>query len=216
MYTNLSLRHFKCFSRAEISLKPLTMLTGLNSSGKSSVMQAIRIIAGGELLHGYGNCVSTLGDKAKISLELSGHQHQCIIEKDNTYFEPILPKSNVLSNNLHYISADRLGPLNFLPYKRRADKAGEKGENVLSYLETYDSGVPEILRRKGYEEFSSVKEQIRAWMEIISPGLKFDYKTIEESDIALFNFSGFRPVDVGFGLSYTLPAFKRNTHCNKE
>ncbi|WP_415949143.1 AAA family ATPase [Streptomyces sp. KLOTTS4A1] len=40
----LTLHNFKAFQNAEIPLGPLTLLTGLNSSGKSSVLQAIALL----------------------------------------------------------------------------------------------------------------------------------------------------------------------------
>ncbi len=39
--TELSLANFKAFSAVTLTMRPLTVLTGLNSSGKSSVIQAI-------------------------------------------------------------------------------------------------------------------------------------------------------------------------------
>lgn len=41
MLTRLEMKNFKCFAHEYIKLKPLTLLTGTNSSGKSSVIQAI-------------------------------------------------------------------------------------------------------------------------------------------------------------------------------
>jgi predicted ATPase len=41
MLTKLVLENFKCFNHADIVFKPLTILTGTNSSGKSSVIQAV-------------------------------------------------------------------------------------------------------------------------------------------------------------------------------
>ncbi|MGW3469471.1 AAA family ATPase [Saccharopolyspora sp. NPDC000995] len=41
MITALRIRNFKCFLDAEFDLRPLTMLTGLNGSGKSTVVQAL-------------------------------------------------------------------------------------------------------------------------------------------------------------------------------
>ncbi|MEV5928980.1 AAA family ATPase [Streptomyces sp. GESEQ-13] len=40
----LTLTNFKAFARQEISLTPFTLLTGLNSSGKSSVLQALALL----------------------------------------------------------------------------------------------------------------------------------------------------------------------------
>ena len=44
MITKIELKGFKSYVDNTFELKPLTILTGLNSSGKSSVIQAIRIM----------------------------------------------------------------------------------------------------------------------------------------------------------------------------
>ncbi|MDT3395924.1 DUF3696 domain-containing protein [Streptomyces sp. B1866] len=44
MITTLGIRNFKCFSDAEFALRPLTVLTGLNGSGKSTVVQALLLV----------------------------------------------------------------------------------------------------------------------------------------------------------------------------
>jgi len=44
MLTQIELRHFKCFKQLKLPLKPLTLLTGSNASGKSSVIQAIVLL----------------------------------------------------------------------------------------------------------------------------------------------------------------------------
>ncbi|GAA3749425.1 putative ATPase [Spinactinospora alkalitolerans] len=44
MLDRIQLTNFKAFRQAEIPLRPLTLLTGLNSSGKSTVMQSLALI----------------------------------------------------------------------------------------------------------------------------------------------------------------------------
>ena len=44
MLTRLELRSFKCFELLRLPLAPLTLLTGLNASGKSTVLQAIVLL----------------------------------------------------------------------------------------------------------------------------------------------------------------------------
>ena len=44
MIDKISLYGFKSYVNQDFSLRPLTILTGLNSSGKSSVIQAVRIL----------------------------------------------------------------------------------------------------------------------------------------------------------------------------
>lgn len=66
MITQLTLVNFKAFRRLELPMGPLTLLTGLNSSGKSSVLQALGMIrqsydAGGLRGLGIGNDASEDG-----------------------------------------------------------------------------------------------------------------------------------------------------------
>lgn len=44
MLTQLDLRHFKCFEQLHLPLSPLTLLSGTNASGKSSVLQALVLL----------------------------------------------------------------------------------------------------------------------------------------------------------------------------
>ncbi len=44
MLTRLELRFFKCFEHLRLPLAPLTLLTGLNASGKSSVLQSFVLL----------------------------------------------------------------------------------------------------------------------------------------------------------------------------
>ena len=43
MFQRIDLLHFKCFELLRLPLRPLTLLSGLNASGKSSVMQAFAL-----------------------------------------------------------------------------------------------------------------------------------------------------------------------------
>ncbi len=44
MVTQIDLKRFKCFELLRLPVRPLTMLSGINASGKSSVMQALAIL----------------------------------------------------------------------------------------------------------------------------------------------------------------------------
>jgi predicted ATPase len=207
MINNLHLKYFKCFRDNDIMFSPLTLLTGLNSSGKSSVMQAIRIATNNKLVDGYGDCISELGTEAEIVLELNSNTYTTRIKRGAGG----IISSDFITNqesSIQYIAADRAGPANYLPFDSNSFEVGEKGENVLSYLTRFSDGgvtVPEGLRREGYELYSGIKEQVVAWLGMICPGLRFDYSIVPNADIVFSTFSGFRAKDVGFGLSYTLP-----------
>ena len=44
MLTRLRLINFKCFEDEDINLKPLTLLSGLNGMGKSTVLQSLLLL----------------------------------------------------------------------------------------------------------------------------------------------------------------------------
>lgn len=44
MFEEMELRHFKCFEKVNLPLAPLTLLSGANASGKSSVLQALVLL----------------------------------------------------------------------------------------------------------------------------------------------------------------------------
>ncbi|MEO5355907.1 MAG: DUF3696 domain-containing protein [Nitrospirae bacterium YQR-1] len=71
MLTEIYLEYFKCFERLRLPLAPLTLLTGLNASGKSSILQALLLLhqtavdntySDSLLLHGSVIRLGTAGD----------------------------------------------------------------------------------------------------------------------------------------------------------
>lgn len=44
MIKAMELTNFKCFHRQQIAFRPLTLLTGVNSAGKSTVIQALLLL----------------------------------------------------------------------------------------------------------------------------------------------------------------------------
>lgn len=44
MLQRIRLEHFKCFEKLKLPLAPLTLLTGLNASGKSTIIQALALL----------------------------------------------------------------------------------------------------------------------------------------------------------------------------
>lgn len=52
MLNGMELTNFKCFQRQRIDFRPLTLLTGVNSAGKSTVIQAFFLSLAKEKKHG--------------------------------------------------------------------------------------------------------------------------------------------------------------------
>lgn len=209
MLHKLHLKSFKCFEDKTILFAPLTLLTGLNCSGKSSVLQALRIAKEGKLLDGLGDArdlrCSSSSDFPEITVYFASNiSITCTIAEFDVIKTDDIPK---YSDKLYYISADRFGPKVSLPFKNNVSHVGDNGENVYAFLSQYrnQGGVPDLLRHESIPDTSSIIEQIRAWLTIISPGISFDFQIYENADISTGSFADYRPTNVGFGLSYALP-----------
>ncbi|MBO7566146.1 MAG: DUF3696 domain-containing protein [Bacteroidales bacterium] len=224
MFNNIHLKGFKSFVDETIELKPLTLLTGLNSSGKSSVIQAIRMMENvgydrSLLLNGHGGFgeLCNIYTRSELLMELTYKSFTYWIKSDKNrtqftysaippdysgYFSPFFC-------DLSYIGADRLGaqpniPINS-PYNEK--KMDSRGENVLSVLDSYSSEnvtLDERLKPENAEGLT-LDYVVNGWLKYIAPNVKFEYKVDRKADISYSRFNGFRATNVGFGLSYTLP-----------
>jgi len=127
--------------------------------------------------------------------------------------------NNLLGNSFQFLSAERWGPRISMPLNRSHNSQtylGKYGEYLISVLKKFENTkLPnEMLPKHPDSSSRDVQAQIGAWLNEISPGSTFDFKSIKEADSGLYTFSyrskigktrAFRPTNVGFGLSYTLP-----------
>ncbi|MDR1533489.1 MAG: DUF3696 domain-containing protein [Planctomycetota bacterium] len=213
MITKLSLENFKAFEKETFELGWLNVLAGLNSSGKSSVIQAIRLLHEKKPLDGLGPLKEYIRSSAKG--ESKGFVVKCAV-RDGRQFEfsfareAACPKyGESLPGVVSSISADRFGPKNSLPLNVGGviQTVGARGENIVDFLARLDRDwddlrIPPALAAK---EGTGVKNNIVEWLRILSPGVDFAYETDYRMDAGRTEFNRYRPVHVGFGLSYALP-----------
>lgn len=220
MISKLHLENFKTFLELNMDFSKLTVLTGKNSSGKSSVIQAIRILKeycyrGDSYFYMQESPIMTLKskiaiadfmrlsfvyDEKKVSCRVSGNDSELLVDADNT-----LALTREEYDSISYISADRYGPRNFFEMNSLISKnVGEKGENVFSFLETNKNAykiVPEVLRLN--KENKILKDNINDWLNVITPGAELTYTNYDNKYFP--KYSGIAPVETGYGLSFSLP-----------
>jgi predicted ATPase len=214
MVTTLSLKNFKAFEDEELEFSLLNVLTGLNNSGKSSVIQALRLLNEQRPLPEMGPLdVYIRSDTKEFALMCKQKAKQGIVTFSyskviNEIMEKLYGHSSI-ADIVSYISADRLGPQNSLPLSIDEDitTVGNRGEHIIDFLTHLDKDwddlqVPDALIAR---EGKGVDTNIREWLRIISPGVNFAYSSDNNADIGRTMFNNHRPVHVGFGLSYTLP-----------
>jgi predicted ATPase len=208
MIKNVELTGFKSFVSQTIDFNKLTVLTGLNSSGKSSVIQSLLMLQkvankdSTALLSGHGD-FDELRNPYEEAIDIKAECSNGFVEIQRN--KPIeLTKSNFFPEII-YVSANRFGPEVLLPIKTSEKGLGSKGENVLQIIDNYsDSQINSILRHEN-SEGDTFLFNLRAWLGVISPNVKFTYRLQKISDSSFAQYNEHRATNVGFGLSYTLP-----------
>jgi predicted ATPase len=208
MLTSISMKNFKVFEDETLELGRLNLLTGLNSSGKSSVIQALRLV----------NPIKT-SDKIGPLKEYIRNDNvefniKCTLENGDQELRFCYNrKSGIIGNDdglisdvFSYISADRWGPRSTLPLYPDGDvppTVGRRGEYIVDFLSSSEElRVPNALTHDGGV---GMKHNIEGWLREISPGVELSYERYLHKDIGMTMFNGRCPVHVGFGLSYALP-----------
>ncbi|MCR5574115.1 MAG: DUF3696 domain-containing protein [Bacteroidaceae bacterium] len=207
MIQELTLKGFKSFYDETIKIAPLTVLTGLNSSGKSSVIQSLRMLRNRGPLPGHGTTeeLTNIYYSTRFSIQIKYTDlrgKECFMgfgpeAQRNTPGYYGIPQFT-------YVSADRFGPRTSIPIDN-SRQLGERGDNVLKIIENNE--WVEIDRRLRHEksEGDTFGYNLRAWLGAITPGVEFKSQIDKMSDSSYSMFDGHRATNVGFGLSYALP-----------
>lgn len=208
MLEQLTLQGFKSFEYAALTLRPLTILTGLNSSGKSTVLQAIRMLenkyrkAGNCLLEGYGDWNELKCDHSDTLTLQATDQQGNMLEITTGESRSTEPETLDFPEVL-YVSADRFGPQKSIPVNYN-NQLGSKGENIVKVIEFLsEREMPECLRHPKAEGIT-FEYNLKAWLGIIAPGVSFRTEIKKDTDMSFTWFDDHRAMNVGFGLSYTL------------
>ncbi|WP_313552348.1 DUF3696 domain-containing protein [Pseudomonas sp.] len=215
MIKYLEIKGFKSFAEEIIELGKLTVLTGLNNSGKSSIIQALRmaLIASGER----GPYIEGLGgySELKSKLTLTGNPIDIFLKDCSdhaTHLKITQVGFNFVEKNvcpiMQFISADRYGPRVALPlisddYENlTVGSCGEFSVHYASLLE--NSRVAPELRHQDSAGIT-LRQQLNWWMSEVSPGIKLDFDVARRYDFSQLGIDGIRPTNSGFGISYVLP-----------
>ncbi len=217
MLSSLELTNFKCFKKLNIPIAPLTLLTGLNNTGKSTILQSLRMLHQYEKtndpnLPGYGPIDEARNRNADLSEDIDIRVND--IEQKSFMMVIHVSIAAKHGNNdlslplMSYLSADRWGPRVFLPLYTKSDElsdVGPHGEYVLDFFERHSQDILPKELRHAASEGNTLEYNVRGWLHEISPEVRFSPQIYKEVDSARASFNGYRPLNVGFGLSYTLP-----------
>jgi predicted ATPase len=257
MLEHIHLENFKVSRDVPVRLAPLTVLAGLNSSGKSTLLQALAALRqsydssgrtdglslSGQLvqLGKYGDLLTegTESDTVAITVVENGKDYRWVFggpidayqSKFNLAPSPIA--EFVTSANFQFLQADRIVPHTLYSqapqHARETGFLGSRGEYAVDFLgleakrpvskaRTFPRtglGISEELLNK-VAPTEGLLDQVAGWLQQLSPGTHLSSVPLAGTDEVLLQFryygrirevptNFYRPTNVGFGLTYSLP-----------
>ena len=207
MIKHIKIHGFKSYVEGELDLCPLPLLTGLNSSGKSSVIQAIRVLTNinQRKLKEEAFFQLSIGDLSEVKNPNCDKVEIKAMFDDDTYTLYSSKENIVLGKmpNVIYVSASRKGATPTIPMFPNY-KLGAEGENVLNVINHYGDEILNDLLQ-GNAEGKTFSYVLTGWLQKISPGIKFEPQLSRQADTSFSLYDQHRSSNVGYGLSYTLP-----------
>ncbi|MBY8211790.1 DUF3696 domain-containing protein [Vibrio fluvialis] len=211
MIKKVSITGYKTFKNEEFYLKNLTVLTGINGSGKSSLIQSIRMLFSAEndrpFLKGLGDYseLKSLYAGAFPLIEISAHDERGN-ENKLELGEDIFTVNRSFNPFIEYISAERLGPKTSLPIKlNHSIGVGEQGEFCADFFNKFKGARVCASLRHPDAAAVTLESQLTEWMRGISPNLTFTFNVDKAHDISTIEIDSRRATNTGFGISYSLP-----------
>lgn len=231
----LSIDGYKCFDKKhEFYLNNITLLTGANSVGKSSVIQSLliaKLLSESDAkntktevslmknkfameLGGYYDIINRQTITGNVEFSLSDFKFGILGEDNdneknkNVIFsmtdEDKLGIKNVFSNGFVYLCADRMVP----HYEYRESDSNEicdcHGSNVGDVFSQHQEDSIFPLRSIGFEKNIKLLMQLDNWCNYIFPGLAV---RVEKTGSQMYKMKMRNDVapNVGFGITYALP-----------
>lgn len=205
MINQLIISGYKSIRRAVIPIQPLNVLSGLNSSGKSSVIQSLRILD--RVARKKDNVLlPELGEENSVRNKLESTMDIVAQYSDDKTIKYSDTSGNYSDfPKVIYVGADRIGPSDIYKYSN-VEELDPRGENVLACIEHYSSlaiDLPEALVPDDCEGVA-FRFVVQGWLKQVSPGVKFNVEKISGMNAHKATYNDFTPYNVGYGLSYSL------------
>ena len=217
MIKKINLKNFKCFADETFFLTDLNILCGLNSSGKSTLIQSLLLLSQSrEVLpeimrlklsgqyYDFGEARDLLNNFAEqdlIEINTSDESQEYFIRanyissSNSLKIDRLINKSsgirferNFPRFHLKYISANRTGPVT-IQNNVEVASINPYGDNVIGFIaDNLERPVP---KRLCHPQGASNKlhDQLDAWLGEISPGIEISVQTFRDLSLAAARFT---------------------------
>lgn len=236
MLAKIRVQGFKCFECENLTLKNLNLFTGINSAGKSSMIQAILLLMQQKeniqnplngkyirlgLIQDVKNTV-TNAKKVKISVEIEGVEEKSQLElyadrEFNTENMEAISKWDFI-----YLSAERMGAEDVYPQNLTNEyRIGIHGEYAFDYL-SQNKWEPLCEPDFQYPEVGmNLGNQVDYWLNYIM-GYQVTAESVSGTEVVKVSYSRklngsreVKPSHVGTGVSYIASVIISALSCKK-
>lgn len=215
MLSKLSIVNFKSIEKQELELRPLTILTGLNSTGKSTCFQSILTALyysspmASLLMDGMDFTFETLRNRnvnaKELSIEIDKEEGNilCKMDTDRTICDNHTDMD--LEKNVFYLSANRLGFSEMETISPKY-KVGIAGEYLFGTFDQEKSS-PVNKRLLMLNDSDTLSSHINHWLSYIL-GIKFEMQTekVSQTKVKVIyksdDLPNLSPQQLGVGVSY--------------
>ncbi len=233
MLDSLQIEGFKCFSKVDISLRAINILSGTNSSGKSTAIQALLLLCNNAVesssspLNGMWLRLGTFDECRNHRTNARFFRVAATLEKDvfqvefrsdddtndvNVLFAAKSASIQELlrldQQHVYYLPANRIGPED--SYHKNFDKVnflGNKAEYIIDFLYKHRKSavLPELIADSASV---TLEYQVNHWLKRLF-GIKNNIMDLGLSNSLSVEFSlgdgkPVRPYHIGSGVSYAI------------
>lgn len=232
--STIGIKNFKSIAELQMECKDLNILIGTNSSGKSTIQQAL-LLAGQNMAEeeGLNGSLIQLGSfeenkcrystQKEIEITLNDMDNGCVTKqlvlgdgeyeihtefKDEEDYKEWTENLDIENRKLQYLSCHRIGPQNV--YKKNMtleDVIGVDGEYAISYLNRHGKDMLEPALCKGNMDYTLLG-QVNWWLSYIAD-TTITTEEIVGTDLVkasyqMYDMERIRPTNIGSGISYLI------------
>jgi predicted ATPase len=214
MIKEIEIVNYKCLGSEDLVFGKLNIVTGLNSVGKSSLIQAIlhysRVVESRNL--GIPPDYSDFDDIRKkdgireIRITINGNT---IVITEDAVKEKPLEDFPVKNKGLYYLSAARIGPRDLHAYKKDSNSiTGDEGEFIFSIFENKKGQlIADALVKR--DDDLTLSGNVDFWLEkIFDSKIRLNSEVVTSNTLKIYykfgDLGSVSPAHLGAGVSYVV------------
>jgi len=209
---SIKIENFKSLKDIVLNFSNLTLITGINSVGKSSLIESLLLLRGDVIFTNEYIFKDKNMNKEEVFISLNNE----IIYKNSKKIKIKNKNINLFSTTFQYLETNRIAPQNMYDISEEDinnNLLGTKGEFTAHYLNFYKNNRINIKKLKHKNAITHrLIENVSLWLGDISNGIEiktdiyFELKKVRLFYTYSYNKrNSHSPLNVGFGITFVLP-----------